>query len=640
MTVRALLSAAAGAAGAEKLYVDDVFSAYTRTGTGADVTVTTGIDMTKGYMLWSKSRSGSTDHAIYHSARGVTLDLISNSTAAQTTQATGLKSVSATGHTVGSLAKMNTSSATYVDWVFRNADKFYNHAVVTKTAGSNATVSFSNLGELGIVRVKRIDAIGSWYIWHRGLSAGKLLIGETTAAAATLGHVTVSETTITLVNGVIADGTYLIEAFAHDTSADGIIQCGSYTGNGSATGPTINLGWEPQFVLVKRSSSGAGNWQMQDIMRGMSGTTSDVSLAANSTNSEDDFSSFARLTPRATGFQIVNSGADYNVNGITYIYLAIRRSNKPPTTGTQVYNAIARAGTGAAPVAVTGVGFSPDLVSIYTRDVGQDVTWLDRLRGKAPQLYTSSNITESVGYSGLSSFDMDGVTVFDAAGAVDMNQLGFNYINHFFRRATGVHDQICYNGSGANKTEAFTTLGVPAELWLVKRRNSASSWVFGSSLLNNTEKIVMPSPGGRVTDATAWNSTYPTATALSLGTLADVNASGGTYTAYLWASLAGVSKVLTYTGNGSTQTINCGFTTGARFVMIIRCTASTEQDVFVWDSARGIVAGNDPRMSLNSSANEVTTLDSEDADTSGFIVNQDASNINVSGAVYIALAYA
>lgn len=637
MTARALLSAAAGAAGAERLYVDDVFSAWVRTGTGSDATVTTGIDMTKGYMLWSKSRSGSTDHAIYHSAQGVTLDLVSNSTEAQTTQATGLKSVSATGHTVGSLAKMNTSSATYVDWVFRNADKFYNHAVVTKSSGSNATVSFSNLGELGMVRVKRTDNTGSWYIWHRSLSAGKLLIGETTAAAATLGHVTVSGTTVTLVNGVIADGTYLIEAFAHDASADGIIQCGSYTGNASAAGPTINLGWEPQFVLIKRSSSGTGNWQMQDIMRGMSGSAYDVSLAANSTSSEGDFSSFARLTPGATGFQIVNSGADYNANSIAYIYLAIRRPNKPPTSGTEVYNAIARTGTGATPV-VVNAGLSPDLVSIYTRDMGQHVTWVTKLNAKEMQLFTSTNSAELGGYSGITQFLPTGVTLYDTPGAADMNQLGFSYINHFFRRAPGFFDVVCDGGTGAAHTVAHN-LTVAPEFVIRKSRSAATQWEVWHSALAATEKLVLNSDAAKATDATAWNSALPGASSFTVGAGTNVNASGEKFVTYLFATLPGISKVGSYTGNDTSQTINCGFTTGARFILIKRTNAAG--DWYVWDSARGIVSSNDPHLSLNSSVAEVTTDDSVDPDASGFIVNQvAATNVNVTGATYLYLAIA
>ena len=36
--------------------------------------------------------------------------------------------------------------------------------------------------------------------------------------------------------------------FGPDGDAD-IIKCGSYTGNGSSTGPEIDLGFEPQWLL-------------------------------------------------------------------------------------------------------------------------------------------------------------------------------------------------------------------------------------------------------------------------------------------------------------------------------------------------------------------------------------------------------
>lgn len=619
----------AASGGVSKLYSDDVFQSYTRTGTGADVTVTTNIDMTKGYMLWSKGRSGATDHALYTSALGVTIDLVTNTTAGTTTQATGLKAVSATGHTVGTLAKMNTSSATYVDWVLRNADKFYNHTTVVKSGGSNATVSFANLTTLGMVRVKRTDAAGSWYIWHRSLSAGQLLIGETTAAAATLGHITVSGTTVTLVNGTIADGTYLVEGFAHDTGPDGLIQCGSYTGNGSATGPVVTLGYEPQYLLIKDASA-VNSWYVMDQMRNIFNdwlvpNTSAAEVAAGNP-----------LDPTATGFEIKTASGLVNTSGNTYIYLAIRRPNKPPTTGTQVYNAIARTGTGAA-ATVTGVGFAPDVCWAAQRDGASETGRWDRLRGGLRGLRFNTD-PELVGTAGIDAFTMDGVNYVGATGTLYSNTSGLTYINHFFKRAPGVLSQICYSGTGANKTESHD-LGVAPELWLVKGRSGATQWVWGSSLLANTEKIVMPTPAGKVTDATAWNSTYPTSTVLSLGTAAAVNTSAATYTAYLWATLAGVSKVFAYTGDGTSgKVINCGFTTGARFVMIVRTSAAGS--VFIWDTARGIVAGNDPHLCLDTTAAEVTTDDSIDPDTSGFAINQvAATNINVNGATYIGLAY-
>jgi hypothetical protein len=136
-----------------------------------------------------------------------------------------------------------------------------------------------------------------------------------------------------------------------------------------------------------------------------------------------------------------------------------------------------------------------------------------------------------------------------------------------------------------------------------------------------------------------WNSTNPTASVFSVGQDGDVNNSGDTYVNYLFATCAGVSKVFSYTGNGSSQTINCGFTGGARFVLIKR-TDSTG-DWYVWDTARGIVAGNDPHLSLNTTAAEVTSNDTIDTDSTGFVVNQvSATNVNVSSATYIGLAIA
>ena len=98
----------------------------------------------------------------------------------------------------------------------------------------------------------------------------------------------------------------------------------------------------------------------------------------------------------------------------------------------------------------------------------------------------------------------------------------------------------------------------------------------------------------------------PTSTTITLGgTAATYNASGATYVAYLFATCPGVSKVGNYTGNGSSQTINCGFAAGSRFVLIKR--TDDLGDWYVWDSARGIVAGNDPYLTLNTTAAEVTT---------------------------------
>jgi hypothetical protein len=124
----------------------------------------------------------------------------------------------------------------------------------------------------------------------------------------------------------------------------------------------------------------------------------------------------------------------------------------------------------------------------------------------------------------------------------------------------------------------------------------------------------------------------------TLGNSGNVNGTSDTFIAYLFASLPNVSKCGSYTGNGTSQTIDCGFTSGARFVLIKR-TDSTS-DWFMLDSARGIVAGNDPLLALNGNGAESTGYDIIDPDNSGFIINQTAWNTNVSSASYIFYAIA
>ena len=75
-----------------------------------------------------------------------------------------------------------------------------------------------------------------------------------------------------------------------------------------------------------------------------------------------------------------------------------------------------------------------------------------------------------------------------------------------------------------------------------------------------------------------------------------VNQSTKKYIAFLFSSLPGISKVGSYAGTGNDINVDCGFTAGARFVLIKR-TDSTG-DWYVLDSVRGIVSGNDPFMRL------------------------------------------
>ena len=126
-----------------------------------------------------------------------------------------------------------------------------------------------------------------------------------------------------------------------DAGDQNVIKCGSYIGNGSSTGPEINFGWEPQWILIKRSSASEG-WYVIDSMRGIVSGEDDRYLTVSSTASDDNFD-FGRLT--STGFKLETSNQLANADGSTYVYVAVRRPDgyvsKTPefgTVGTDVFN--------------------------------------------------------------------------------------------------------------------------------------------------------------------------------------------------------------------------------------------------------------------------------------------------------------
>ena len=200
----------------------------------------------------------------------------------------------------------------------------------------------------------------------------------------------------------------------------------------------------------------------------------------------------------------------------------------------------------------------------------------------------------------------------------------------FFARAPGYFDVVCYTGDNVG-TALNHNLTVVPELIINRSRSTANNWfVYAPSAsatyghLNTTAAFT--SLGSQVATA----STYDPIS----------YANGTTYVSYLFATCAGVSKVCSYSGNtGVTVVVPCGFTSGVRFVLIKR-TDSTG-DWYVWDSARGIIAGNDPYLLMNSVAAEVTSTDYVDTYSAGFEVTSTApAALNATGGTYIFLAIA
>ena len=629
-------------------YIEEVFGVWLHTGTGATQTITNGIDLsTKGGLVWIKGRSGATGHRLTDTARGATKSIESNAASAEITEATGLTAFGTTGFTIGADADYNTSAATYASWSFRKQPKFFD--VVTYTGDGTTPRSIPhNLGSTpACVMIKMLSTSADWYVYHRGLSttAGTYIRlnsdAGTNVSTGIFPSSPVNSTAFKVGSGADVNGsgsTYVAYVFAHNaggfglTGTDNVISCGEYTGNASET--PVTLGYEPQWVMIKSTTAGE-SWHIFDNMRNMPIVGSTPYLFANSTAVEATGNANSQCRATSTGF-IASGGIDGDQ--AQYIYIAIRRGPmRVPTDATKVFGLSARTGTGAN-ATVTG-GQIADSVLIKNRGSAVASLLSARLTGTGYVVPSTTAVEVAAGVTILQAnpWDvMDGVKV--GTTSTITNASSNTYINYLFKRSPSFMDICCYKGTGSNGTITHN-LGAVPELIIVKRRNTTGAWEAYSAALANTEYLVVNTTAAKATGATRWNSTSPTSSVFSLGTSTTVNASGGTYEAHLFSTCTGVSKVGSYTGNGTSQTINCGFTAGARFVLMKRTDAIGNWAV--WDTARGMVAGNDPFFFVNTTSAEFTSYDDVDTDPTGFIVNFAAgADMNASGGTYIFLAIA
>jgi len=422
-------------------------------------------------------------------------------------------------------------------------------------------------------------------------------------------------------------------AFTFGENGDqGIIKTGSYVGNGSSTGPEIFLGWEPSWLLMKNATGSNREWKILDAMRGLPVGTGDATLVANASEAETANHNVIDLT--STGFKITDNNAHYNENGETIIYCAIRRPDgyvgKPPELGTDVF----AMDTGASSSTIPNFdsGFPVDFA--LERNVqGQSWHTMARLIQGKYLLTDSSNAEAS-----LNSATFDSNVGFSKNGESSAHQAWM------WKRHAGF-DVVCYPGQEFQGRQLPHSLNAVPEMILVKNRTNVSeNWAVYHKGLNggtNPEQYYLRlNTSDAEIDNTFWYDTAPTSTHFSVGfTHPQTNQDDKDYLAMLFASVDGISKVGSYTGNGtsssSTQTISTGF--APRF--LITKNIDTNGSWNVLDTTRGWGSGNDKRIRLNMDAAQVD--DDMGAPTStGFTLKGDFTDTNVNGDKFIYYAHA
>ena len=638
-----LLKAAAGQAGGAGLDVDEVFSTHVYDGTNAhDHVINNGIDLSgEGGLVWIKSRDVARNHAWYDTERGVNKYISSNTgdgnTDLSSSSDQGLKSFNSNGFTVDDNELVNANDPGLVSWTFRKASKFFD--IVTYTGNATARTISHNLGSVpGMIIIKRLDSNDDWYIYHRGNTSNpeteylRFTDNATADSAAVWNDTQPTSTEFTInqysLNNANGESfiAYLFAHHANDGSETGfgpdgdspVISCGSISGyNGRA-----ELGFEPQWLLLKSSNYDSTHWIILDVMRGWTpaGSNDDAHLWANLTNAEANYDgpSFD-----ATGFNFGQTGDEY-------VYMAIRRG--PLATPTSASDVFAISTNGQA-----GDYKAPAYRSTFPVDM-----YFEKSTGGSPG-YISSRLTGSkyLTTNATSAEATDSNLKYDFMNGV-YNSTGSNsaYYGYMWKRAPSYFDVIAWTGDGVVDRTVSHNLGAVPEMWWIKQRDGTGHWAVQHKVFPSINKLLYLNLNGSYSQDYT-NFIAPTSTSIcigghgKLGGTSNSNGSGADYIGYLFATVAGVSKVGSFTGATSDVTVDCGFSNGAKFVIIK--DASATDDWYVYDTARGIVAGNDGYLELNTTNAENTGADYIDPHSSGFIIT---SGFMQSGRTYIFYAIA
>ena len=263
-------------------------------------------------------------------------------------------------------------------------------------------------------------------------------------------------------------------------------------------------------------SSANSSWFIYDIMRGL--TVQDgaplVKLSADWNGAEvTEATTNNTVSITTDGFTQGNGYGPLNASS-TGVYIAIRRPNKPPTAGTDVFKATKAAGN-----TDMTTNFPVDLLfnkSNYTGGTNNYV--VDRVRGSRVTLLSDGNNTDYTGWT-QDAFPLDNNSGVDApywGSGTD------TWSTHLFRRAPGFLDIVTYTGTGSSSSNTGQqnithNLGVVPELIIVKVRDALNDWVVYNAASGAGTNMRLNRTNADIADIYCWDNTTPTSSVFRVG---------------------------------------------------------------------------------------------------------------------------
>jgi hypothetical protein len=304
-------------------------------------------------MTWLKSRSATTSHYLFDSARGATKAIFPDLTDAEATNAEYLKSFDSDGFTVGTNAGINDNTATYAGWNWK-AGTTSGIATNGSTTITPSAYSFNQTSGISIVQfagnetggakvphglgavpevmiLKALSgtnsALNGWNMYHHSIGNTKYMLMNTTDVEATATN-RWNDTTPDSVNFTlgssdavnVADGNMVAYCFA---PVKGYSKFGYFKGNGETNGPVVYCGFKPQYLIIKRYNSGSSvGWGLYDNKRN-GYNDNQRTFYIQSTSAED---SGGYVDFYSTGFKLTSSSAWQNSSNNYFLYLAFGQS--------------------------------------------------------------------------------------------------------------------------------------------------------------------------------------------------------------------------------------------------------------------------------------------------------------------------
>jgi len=665
------------------------FNTVTYTGSTSPKTVT-GVNFQPDF-VWIKNRDNSSgNHYLIDSVRGIgtggTYKFLSSDLTLEenSTTTNHVSAINDNGFIVqNNHIRTNALGEDYVAWNFKaggaaveNTDGTITSQVSANTEAGFSIVKFTGSLTSGqtvghglteppsVVILKDLDSVANWYIYHKGTgtTSGYINYLRFDATAGDYSDkifypINFNASTFTPGNDeTVLQGNVIAYCFAE---VEGFSSFGSYVGTG-ASGNTVVTGFEPAFVMVKRTDA-TGVWVMLDNKRNLTNPRNS-SLYANTSAQEDtgSTSGFYPMNFYENGFEPIQNTGDYNASGSTYIYMAFAAD---PTTVEPTledsFNTVLYNGNGGTQ-SVTGVGFQPDFVWIKNRDDTNPHALFDSVRGAGKFLSSQSTAAET-GNTGdlLGSFDNDGFQVnrnYLASTGYDTTNGAANPLSYVAWNWKGAEipainsngsipsvvsanpaagfSIVSYTGNGANGDTVGHGLSAVPNVVIWKNRSDARNWVVWHSGLTSIDySLILNSTSAEVLDSRT-NRPFgqPTDSVLVLGEDNETNFSANKFIAYCFAEVAGFSKFGSYTGTGGSTTVS-GFGFEPAFLLIKR--TDTNGSWVLQDNARGAGKSLFPDLSAAESLGWQTTFNSD-----GFNTTSGEAWINANGGTYIYMAFA